>query len=74
MGIRDEVHRRAVSYHRKLRKRETIKSALDRIPGIGPSKRNLLLKEFGSLEAIKEASEEELMKVKGITQKDSSED
>ncbi len=67
MGIRDEVHRRAVTYHRKLRKKETIKSALDRIPGIGPSKRNLLLKAFGSLEAIKEASEEELIKVKGIT-------
>ncbi len=67
MGIRDEVHRRAVTYHRKLRKKETIKSSLEQVPGIGPSKRNLLLKAFGSLEAIKEASEEELIKVKGIT-------
>jgi len=67
MGIRDEVHRRAVGFHRKLRKKETVKSALDRIPGIGPSKRNLLLKQFGSLEAIKQASEDELAKVRGIT-------
>ncbi|MBN1905541.1 MAG: excinuclease ABC subunit UvrC [Deltaproteobacteria bacterium] len=67
MGIRDEVHRRAVTYHRKLRKKETVKSALDRIPGIGPSKRNLLLQEFGSLEAIRVATEDELLKVRGIT-------
>jgi excinuclease ABC subunit C len=62
------VHRRAVTYHRKLRKKETIKSALDKVPGIGPLKRNLLLKAFGSLEEIREASEEELIKVKGITE------
>ncbi len=67
MAIRDEVHRRAVTYHRKLRKKETIKSALDQIPGIGPLKKRLLLKKFGSLEAIREATEDELLKVKGIT-------
>ncbi|MGD9159711.1 MAG: excinuclease ABC subunit UvrC [Desulfobacteraceae bacterium] len=67
MGIRDEVHRRAVTYHRKLRKKETIKSALDLIPGIGPSKRKLLLKEFGSIEAIKQATEDEIAQVKGVT-------
>lgn len=67
MSIRDEVHRRAVTYHRKLRKKETIKSALDLVPGIGPSKRNLLLKEFGSIEAIKQATEDDISKVKGVT-------
>ncbi len=67
MGIRDEVHRRAVTYHRKLRKKDTIKSALDLVPGIGPAKRTLLLKEFGSVEAIREATEDDLTKVKGIT-------
>ena len=67
MGIRDEVHRRAVTYHRKLRKKETIKSALDLISGIGPSKRTLLLKEFGSIEAIRQASEDEIASVKGVT-------
>ena len=67
MGIRDEVHRRAVTYHRKLRKKETIKSALDLVPGIGPTKRKLLLKEFGSIEAIRQATEDELAQVKGVT-------
>ena len=67
MGIRDEVHRRAITYHRKLRKKETIKSALDLIPGIGPSKRKLLLKHFGSIEGIRHATEDELVQVRGIT-------
>ena len=67
MGIRDEVHRRAITYHRKLRKKETIKSALDLIPGIGPSKRKLLLKRFGSIEGIRHATEDELVQVRGIT-------
>ena len=67
MGIRDEVHRRAVTYHRKLRKKETIKSALDLVPGVGPSKRALLLKEFGSIEAISKATEDEIVRIKGVT-------
>ena len=67
MGIRDEVHRRAVTYHRKLRKKETIKSILDVIPGVGPAKRALLLKEFGSIEAIRRATEDEISKLKGVT-------
>ena len=67
MGIRDEVHRRAITYHRKLRKKETIKSALDLIPGIGPSKRKLLLKRFGSIDGIRRATEDELVQVRGIT-------
>ena len=67
MKIRDEVHRRAITYHRKLRKRETIKSALDLVPGIGPSKRRLLLKKFGSIEGIRQATEDELVQVRGIT-------
>lgn len=66
MRIRDEVHRRAVSYHRKLRDRKTTKSLLDDIPGIGPSKKKILLKEFGHADAVKNAAEEELACVKGI--------
>ncbi|MFC1495704.1 helix-hairpin-helix domain-containing protein, partial [Thermodesulfobacteriota bacterium] len=66
MGVRDEVHRRAVTYHRKLRNRESSKSLLDEIPGIGPSKKRLLLKEFGHLDAVRKASEEELTGIKGI--------
>ena len=64
---RDEAHRFAVSYHRKLRHKESIMSALDSIPGIGPRRKKALLKKFGSIEAIKEASSEELSQTEGIT-------
>ncbi|MEK7842366.1 MAG: helix-hairpin-helix domain-containing protein, partial [Deltaproteobacteria bacterium] len=63
--IRDEVHRFAISYHKKLRGK--IKSALDEIPGIGRTKRNILLKHFGSVEKINEAPIEEISKLPGIT-------
>ena len=65
--VRDEAHRFAVSYHRKLRHKEGIMSALDSIPGIGPGRKKALLKKFGSIEAIKEASSEELSHTEGIT-------
>jgi len=64
---RDEAHRFAISYHRKLRHKEVITSALDIIPGIGPRRKKALLKKFGSIEAIKEASSEELSQTEGIT-------
>jgi excinuclease ABC subunit C len=61
--IRDEAHRFAISYHRKLRGKQTIISQLDEIPGIGPKRRSALLKKFGSIEAIRAASLEELAAV-----------
>jgi excinuclease ABC subunit C len=64
---RDEAHRFAISYHRKLRHKEVITSALDDIPGVGPKRKKALLKKFGSIEAIKEASLEELSQAKGMT-------
>jgi excinuclease ABC subunit C len=64
---RDEAHRFAISYHRKLRHKEAITSALDDIPGIGPKRKKALLKKFGSIETIKEASSEELGQTRGIT-------
>jgi excinuclease ABC subunit C len=64
---RDEAHRFAISYHRRLRHKEGIASALDNIRGIGPRRRKALLKKFGSIEAIKEASSEELSQTEGIT-------
>jgi excinuclease ABC subunit C len=64
---RDEAHRFAISYHRKLRHKEVIASALDYIPGIGPKRKRALLKKFGSIEAIKEVSLEELSQTQGIT-------
>ena len=65
--IRDEAHRFAVEYHRKLRGERGIASQLDQIPGIGPRRRQLLLKTFGSIEAIRAASLDELTAVPGMT-------
>jgi excinuclease ABC subunit C len=64
--IRDEAHRFAVEYHRKLRNRRTLGSLLDSVPGIGPKRRQLLLSRFGSVEALGEASLEELLSVPGL--------
>jgi len=64
---RDEAHRFAISYHKKLRHKEGITSALDNIPGIGPKRKKALLRKFGSIEAIKEASSQELGQTEGIT-------
>ncbi|WP_078809300.1 excinuclease ABC subunit UvrC [Selenihalanaerobacter shriftii] len=67
--IRDEAHRFAVNYHRKLRSRRVTHSMLDDIPGIGEKRRKSLLKYFGSLDKIRKASIEELGEVHGISQK-----
>ena len=66
--FQDTVHNTAIGYHKKLRKKEITHSELDDIEGIGPTKKKLLLQTFGSVERIKSASVEELMKVKGITE------
>lgn len=68
--IRDEAHRFALGYHRKLRGKKIGESQLDRIPGIGEKKKRSLLKHFGSLEKLKGADVSELVKVGGITRKD----
>jgi excinuclease ABC subunit C len=67
--IRDEAHRFAVTYHKKMRSRETITSALGEIPGIGKVRQKELLKNFGSVEKIKKATEEELAKVPKMNRK-----
>ncbi len=66
-NIRDEAHRVAVSFHRKRRSKQTLRSALDDIPGIGPAKRKALLTHFGSLKKVELAGEDELRQVKGIS-------
>ncbi|ASS92098.1 MAG: excinuclease ABC subunit UvrC [Bacillaceae bacterium] len=58
--IQDEVHRFAITFHRQVRQKNTFKSVLDEIPGIGPKRKKQLLKSFGSVENIKKASLEEL--------------
>ena len=65
--VRDEAHRFAIEYNRKVRSRRTMKSALDDIKGIGPARREMLLNAFGSVERIRKLSVEELSEVKGIT-------
>lgn len=67
--FQDTVHDTAISYHRKLREQAITHSELDDIKGIGETKKKALLKHFGSVEKIKQASKEELMQVKGITEK-----
>ena len=64
--IRDEAHRFAITQHRKRRLKRGLASQLDSIPGIGPARRRALLSAFGSVKAIREASEEELAAVPGI--------
>jgi len=61
--IQDETHRFAIEYHRSLRGKEQVRSILDEIEGIGPTRRRALMKAFGSQEAIREATEEELAAV-----------
>ncbi|UCE25542.1 MAG: excinuclease ABC subunit UvrC [Candidatus Zixiibacteriota bacterium] len=67
--VRDEAHRFAITYGRKVRSKRTIRSRLDDIPGIGPAKREALLKHFGSVAKIKKLTAEELCQVKGINLK-----
>jgi len=64
---RDEAHRFAISYHRRLRRTAGMASVLEAIPGIGPRRKKALLKRFVSIEAIKEASPEELSQAQGVT-------
>ncbi|PKO13138.1 MAG: excinuclease ABC subunit C [Chloroflexi bacterium HGW-Chloroflexi-10] len=65
--IRDEAHRFAITAHRKRRSKIGLASQLDQIPGIGPARRKILLTHFGSIEGIINATDEELLAIKGIT-------
>ena len=65
-ALRDEAHRFAIGYHRKLRGKEGIASGVEDIPGIGPKRRTALLKHFGSLQCLKEATVEEIADVSGM--------
>lgn len=65
--FQDTVHDTAITYHRKLHNKQMKKSELDEIKGIGDVKKKELLKQFGSVKKIKEATIEELTSVKGIT-------
>ncbi len=64
--IQDEAHRFAIEYHRSLRSKAQVKSVLDEIPGVGPARRKALMRHFGSINEIKEASVEKLCEVPEI--------
>jgi excinuclease ABC subunit C len=66
---RDEAHRFAISYNRKLRRDRGLRSSLDEIPGIGATRRHALLLHFGSLAAIREASVDELARVPSMNRR-----
>ncbi len=67
--LRDEAHRFALGYYHKVHRRESFVSAFDGIPGIGPKRKRALLKKFGSVQAIREASVEEMAAASGMTEK-----
>jgi excinuclease ABC subunit C len=64
--IQDEAHRFAIEYHRSLRSKAQVHSILDDIPGIGPTRRKALMKQFESLEKIRSATVEELAATPGM--------
>lgn len=68
-NIQEEVHKLAIEYHRKKRDKDLQKSALDNIKGIGDKRKQDLFKAFKTIDNMKNASIEELMRVKGITKK-----
>jgi len=68
--IRDEAHRFAITYHKKLRGKQGLQTVLDEVPGIGEIKKRALFQEFGSMQKIQEASPEKLSQVEPLTQKD----
>jgi excinuclease ABC subunit C len=67
--IRDEAHRFAITYHRKLRGKSATQSVLDTIPGIGPKRKRALLRKYGSLKGVREASVEDIASTVGFTRR-----
>ena len=65
--IRDEAHRFAITYHRKLRSKKTISSSVDLVPGIGPKRKRMLIRHFGSIKGIKDAAIDDIASVPGMT-------
>ena len=66
--VRDEAHRFAITYHRGLRGKRSIQSALDAVPGVGPKRKKALLRKFGSVKGIRAAPVKEIAATIGFTQ------
>ena len=67
--LRDEAHRFAITYHRQRRSKRTVASAMDDVPGVGPKRRRMLLRRFGSIKRLKEAPLDDVAAVPGMTLK-----
>ena len=65
--LRDEAHRFAITYHRNLRSKSSLKSSIDMVTGIGPKRKRMLLRRFGTIQAIKEADIDDIAAVPGLT-------
>jgi excinuclease ABC subunit C len=71
--VRDEAHRFAITYHRNVRSKKSLRSQLDDVSGVGPARKKALLRQFGSVKAIRGASLEELAAVPGMTRRTAEE-
>ena len=67
--VRDEAHRFAITFHRERRSKGSVKSTLDLVPGVGPKRKRMLIRRFGSVKGIREASLEDVASVPGLTMK-----
>ncbi|MCH2672420.1 MAG: excinuclease ABC subunit UvrC [Dehalococcoidia bacterium] len=65
--IRDEAHRFAITFHRNLRSKDSLKSPIDNVTGIGPKRKRMLMRRFGTLKGIKEAAVDDIASVPGMT-------
>ena len=65
--MRDEAHRFAITYHRNLRSKASLRSPIDAVTGIGPKRKRMLMRRFGTLQGIRDASVEDLASVPGMT-------
>jgi excinuclease ABC subunit C len=65
--VRDEAHRFAITYHRKLRSKASVSSSIDLVSGIGPKRKRMLMRRFGSLKGIKDATIDDIAAVPGMT-------
>jgi excinuclease ABC subunit C len=69
MRIRDEAHRFAITYHKKLRGKKALQSELDGVPGIGAKRKKELIRRFGSLSKIRDAAIDDIASVPGLNSK-----
>ena len=65
--MRDEAHRFAVTYHRDLRSKTSLRSPIDSVTGIGPKRKRMLMRRFGNLQGIRDASVDDIASVPGMT-------